>query len=186
MLPGKYTIKFLARDDETGRIGTYQSTLVIPNLNKELKRLPISSVVLSSQRVDLKDALYSAIKGKDQDKNIATNPLVQNGQKIIPSVTRTFSRSKQMYVYLQAYEQGVATTQPLIAFVSFYRDYQKVFETQPVKVAQGLNNRLYTVSLNFSINLGQLPPERYDCQATVLNPTGQRVAFWQAPIMLVP
>src|ERR1700678_2872617 len=35
LLPGKYSIKFLARDDETGRIGTYQTTFTIPNLNKE-------------------------------------------------------------------------------------------------------------------------------------------------------
>jgi hypothetical protein len=47
LLPGKYSIKFLARDDETGRIGTFQTTFVIPNLNKELKRVPISAVVLS-------------------------------------------------------------------------------------------------------------------------------------------
>src|SRR5439155_6671326 len=52
LLPGKYVIKFLARDSETGRIGTYQTTFVIPNLMKEDKRIPISSVVLSSQRVD--------------------------------------------------------------------------------------------------------------------------------------
>src|SRR5262249_37092305 len=62
LLPGKYTIKFLARENETGRIGTYQNTFVIPNLNKEEKRIPISSVVLSSQRVDLKDAVYSVKK----------------------------------------------------------------------------------------------------------------------------
>ena len=36
LLPGKYSIKFLARDDETGRIGTYQASFVIPNLNKEI------------------------------------------------------------------------------------------------------------------------------------------------------
>ncbi len=30
LLPGKYMIKFLARDDETGRIGTYQTTFTIP------------------------------------------------------------------------------------------------------------------------------------------------------------
>ena len=35
LLPGKYSIKFLARDDETGRIGTYQTEFIIPNLNKE-------------------------------------------------------------------------------------------------------------------------------------------------------
>ena len=40
LLPGKYKIKLLARDAETGRIGTYETTFVIPNLNKELKRIP--------------------------------------------------------------------------------------------------------------------------------------------------
>ena len=55
--PGKYMIKFLARDNETGRIGTFQTTFVIPNLNKVEKRVPMSAVVLSSQRVDIKDAI---------------------------------------------------------------------------------------------------------------------------------
>ena len=59
LLPGKYTIKFLARDSETGRIGTYQMTFMVPNLNKEETRIPISSVVLASQRVDMHDAIYS-------------------------------------------------------------------------------------------------------------------------------
>ncbi|HXP38801.1 MAG TPA: hypothetical protein VN833_00950, partial [Candidatus Acidoferrales bacterium] len=109
LLPGKYTIKFLARDDETGRIGTYQTSFVIPNLNKEEKRIPISSVVLSSQRIDLKNALYNAAREKDRNKDEAVNPLVQNRQKLIPSVTRVFRRSHDMYVYLQAYEQGAAS-----------------------------------------------------------------------------
>ena len=108
LLPGKYTIKFLARDAETGRIGTYESAFVIPNLNKELKRIPVSSVVLSSQRVDLREAIYNALKSKDQAE--ATNPLVQEGQKLIPSVTRVFSKSREMYVYLQAYEPGATTS----------------------------------------------------------------------------
>lgn len=77
LLPGKYTIKFLARDDETGRIGTYQTTFVIPDLNLVQKTVPISSVILSSQRVNLKDALYNAAKSKATQE--AANPLVQNG-----------------------------------------------------------------------------------------------------------
>jgi VWFA-related protein len=184
VLPDKYTIKFLARDAETGRIGTYQATFVIPNLNKEEKRIPISSVVLSSQRIDLKDALYNAVK--DKGKEEAANPLVQNGQKLIPSVTRVFSKSRDMYVYLQAYEQGAPSIQPLVAYVSFYRGQTKAFETQPMKVTDGLNNRLKTVPLSFSIALNQLPPGEYDCQVTVLDPTGQKSAFWRARVMLVP
>src|SRR5271156_1373339 len=129
LLPGKYMIKFLARDDETGRIGTYQTNFVIPNLNKELTRVPISSVVLSSQRVELKDALYSAEKDKDRAKEEAVNPLVQGGQKLIPSVTRVFRQNQAMYVYLQAYQQEAAAVQPLVAFVSFYHEQTKAFET---------------------------------------------------------
>jgi VWFA-related protein len=184
VLPGKYTIKFLARDDETGRIGTYQTTFVIPNLNKEEKRVAISSVVLSSQRIDLKDALYNAVKAKDREE--AANPLVLDGQKLIPSVTRVFSKSRDMYVYLQAYEQGAASVQPLIAFVSFYRAQKKAFETPPIEVTGGLDNRLKTMPLRFDIALNQLPPGEYLCQVTVLDPTGQKGAFWRAPVMLVP
>ena len=183
LLPGKYTIKFLARDDETGRIGTYQTTFTIPNLNKEDKRVPVSSVVLSSQRVDLKEAIYNALKTKDQAE--VTNPLVQEGQKLIPSVTRVFSKSRQMYVYLQAYEPSATTTQPLVAFVSFYRGQSKVFETPPRSVSDGLNNRLKTMPLRFDLSLDQLAPGAYNCQVTVLDPTAQKAAFWQAPIMVV-
>jgi VWFA-related protein len=186
LLPGKYTIKFLARDDETGRIGTFQAPFVIPNLNKEVKRVPISSVVLSGQRVDLKDAIYNAAKAKEQVKDNAANPLVLNGQKLIPSVTRVFSKSRDLFVYLQAYEQGAAAVQPLIAFVSFYQGQTKVFETQPMEVASGMTNSLKTMPLRFSIGLSPLPPGEYDCQVTVLNPTDGKSSFWQAGITLVP
>src|SRR5439155_13298796 len=94
LLPGGYSIKVLARDNETGRIGTYMAKFVVPNLNKEEKRIPISSVVLSSQRVDQRDALYTAGKDKLQ----TANPLVQDGVKLIPSVTRVFSKSKDMFI----------------------------------------------------------------------------------------
>ena len=40
LLPGTYSLKFLARDDETGRIGTYLNKFVVPNLNKEAEADP--------------------------------------------------------------------------------------------------------------------------------------------------
>ena len=184
LLPGKYTVKFLARDAETGRIGTYQTKFLIPNLNKEEKRVPISSVVLSSQLVDIKDAIYNA--SKEKDKSEVSNPLVQDGQKLIPSVTRVFSKAKDMYVYLQAYEPTATTVQPLVAFVTFYRGQTKVFETPPLPVSEGLNNKLKTVPLKFTLSLSQLLPGEYNCQVTVLDPTGNKAAFWQAPVMLIP
>jgi VWFA-related protein len=184
LLPGKYTIKFLARDAETGRIGTYQTSFVIPNLNKEEKRIPISSVVLSSQRVDLKDALYNAVKGKDRSET--ANPLVSNGQKLIPSVTRVFSKGRDMYVYLQAYEPYAVNDQPVIAFVSLYAGQKKAFESQPIEVRSASASRLKPMPIQFSIALTDLPAGKYDCQVTVLDPIGQKAAFWQAPIVVAP
>ena len=186
LLPGKYTIKFLARDDETGRIGTFQTSFVIPNLNKELKKVAISSVVLSGQKIDLKDAIYNAAKAKEQVKDNAANPLVLNGVKLMPSVTRVFSKNRDMFVYLQAYEQGVTAVEPLIAFVSFYQGQTKVFETQPMEVSSAMTNPLKTMPLRFDIGLKPLPPGDYDCQVTILNPTSGKSNFWQAPITLVP
>ncbi len=194
LLPGRYSMKFLARDDETGRIGTYQTEFIIPNLNKETTHVPISSVVLSSQRVDTKDALYNVSKGKEQIKNDAKNPLVEEGLKLIPSVTRVFNVAREMYVYLQAYEgnptgataaSASAKPAPLIAFVSLYREGKKAFESAPIAVTPGPESRLGVAPLNFKIGLGSLAPGQYQCQVSVLDPAGHRVAFWVNPIMLV-
>ena len=184
LLPGKYQIKFLARDAETGRIGTYHANFVIPNLNKEQQRIPTSSVVLSSQKVPLKDALYNALKNKDRAET--SNPLVDQGEKLIPSVTRVFSKSREMYVYLQAYEPGAASTQPLLTFVTLYRGSVKAFETAPLEVKQSWSNRLKTMPMRYTLSLDKLPAGRYTFQVTVLDPTSQKAAFWQAPVMLVP
>jgi len=190
LLPGKYMIKFLARDDETGRIGTYQTVFVIPNLNKEEKRIPISSVVLSSQRVDLKEALYDVEKGAHKEKEAAVNPLVQDGKKLVPSVTRVFSSSHDLYVYLQAYKQGQQggppASQPLFAFVSLYLGDNKVFETPPAAVVPSAASRLGTMPFNFSLGINRLIAGNYDCQITILDPTTQKATFWRTPILIVP
>jgi hypothetical protein len=183
LLPGKYTIKVLARDAETGRIGTYVNNFVIPNLNKEEKRIPISSVVLSSQRAPIGDALFNAKSKTNAD---TVDPLIVDGQRLVPSVTRVFNRGKDLYVYLQAYERGATTTQPLVAFVTFYRGQTKAFETSPVPVSDGLDPKSKAVPLRFNLALEKLTPGEYNCQVTVLDPGSQKAAFWQAPIMLVP
>jgi VWFA-related protein len=205
LLPGKYSIKFLARDNETGRIGTFQTTFVIPNLNKEVKRIPISAVVLSSQRVDLSDAIYDAAKAKERAKNNAVDPLVQDGKRLIPSVTRVFSTGHRMFVYFQAYKptlpgsqspsnaqmpsanpQIQSSAQPLFAFVSLYQDGKNLFETPPQSVVPSLTNRLGTMSLNFDLGVDELPRGSYDCQVTVVDPSTQKATYWRTSISLVP
>jgi VWFA-related protein len=185
LLPGKYVVKFLARDAETGRIGTFQTSFEIPNLMKEEKRIPISTVVLSSQRIPMTEALYTVQK-TDAQKNVAANPLVYEGQKLFPSVTRVFSKQRDMYVFLQAYERGATTTQPLVAYVTFFKGDTKVLETAPLPVVDGLDDHSKAVPLRFSVPLTELATGRYDCQVTVLDPAAQKVAFWRAPVVLIP
>jgi hypothetical protein len=182
LLPGKYVIKLLARDEETGRIGTYQAPFTVPNLNKELQRVPLSTVVLSTQRVSLSDALYSV---KQKVAAEAANPLVHDGQKLVPSVTRVFSKGRELFVFAQAYQRGATATQPLVAFVSFYRGDVKAFETAPMLVTEGLDAKTKAVPLRFSLPLESLATGRYDCQVTVIDPTGEKIAFWRAPIVIV-
>ena len=97
-----------------------------------------------------------------------------------------FSSGRDLYVFLQAYEREATTIEPLVAFVTFYQDDVKVFETAPIAVTDGLEARSKAVPLRFSVPLAQLPPGRYDCQVTVLNPTAQKAAFWRAPIVIIP
>jgi hypothetical protein len=115
-----------------------------------------------------------------------THPLVFDGEKLFPSVTRVFSRSREMYVYLQAYERGAETTQPLVAFVTFLKGDEKILETQPLAVIDGLDAKSKAVPVRLSIPLDGLSPGRYECQVSVLEPNGRKVAFWQAPIAVVP
>ena len=182
LLPGKYVIKILARDAETGRIGTYQATFRIPNLNRETEKIPISAVVLSSQRVAMSDAIYSVKQKTDAE---AVNPLVYGGQKLVPSVTRVFSRARDLYVFVQAYERNQTSTQPLVAFVSFYRGDVKAFETTPLAVTDGLDPKTKAVPLRFNLSLENLSTGPYDCQVTVLDPSAQKIAVWRAPIVVI-
>jgi hypothetical protein len=205
LTPGRYSIKFLARDDETGRIGTYQTSFVIPNLNREAKRVPMSTVVLSAQRIDTKDALYNVEGSKQTAKNDAANPLVKDGKKLIPSVTRVFGTDQTLYVYLQAYEDEQETAArartelaaggkpaeapkppaPLIASVTFYKDQKKVFETQPIAAMPLPGSRLEPVEFNLNIAAGTLAPGQYECQINVVDPVGRKVAFWRGSVLFV-
>ena len=184
LLPDNYVIKILARNAETGRIGTYQADFTVPNLKKEVLRLPISSVVLSSQRVAMEDALFNAGKDKSAKTQVA-NPLIEDGMKLIPSVTRVFSRSRDMYVYLQAYERNATEMHPLAVFVAFYRGQEKVFETKPFGVTQGMDLKSKAVPIKLTVPLSGIPAGEYTCQVTVLDAAESKVAFWQTPVLLL-
>ena len=154
LLPGKYVIKFLARDAETGRIGTFQTAFTDPE--PEPGREAHSDQLGRAQQPARAARRRDLQRAEDRRRRARANPLVFDGQKLIPSVTRVFSKSRDLYVFLQAYERGATTTQPLVAFVTFYRGEVKAFETAPLPVTDGLEPRSKAVPLRFSVPLESL------------------------------
>lgn len=176
LFPGRYTIKFLVRDNETGRIGTYQSAFVIPNLDKESVRVPISSVVLSSQTTDVGDALYTVKK-----RPVAGHdPLVSGSRRLVPSVDRVFAAGGPLRVYLEAYPGGGA----LRTYLSLYRGGAKVMERAQVVRAGSDGGR--AVPIRFDVRLKGLEAGPYTCQVSVLAPDGGKAAFWRGAIVVGP
>ncbi len=181
--PGSYTIKFLTRENETGKMGTFETKFTIPDLSVDNRYLPISSVVLSNQREKLSNAVANL---GGPMRFMRANPLVQNSEKLIPSVTRVFRKDQDMYVFLEAYEPTAEKTEPLVATLSFYRGRVKAVESEPLQVSDGLRPETKAVPLRFSIPLAKFEPGNYTCQVSVLAPTAQRFAFWRARVTLLP
>ena len=138
-------IKFLARDAETGRIGTFQAGFVVPNLNRDRSGSD-QFRSLGSQRVDIKRRCTTPRRTKirRRQRNWPIR-LLLSGQKIIPSVTRVFNSGRTCLSTCQAYKPTATTAEPLVAYVTFYRGQTKAFETPPLAVTEAWDNRLKTV-----------------------------------------
>ena len=186
--PGKYTLRFLARENETGKMGTYETKFNIPDLAQPSAAggMKISSVIWSSQRQPLSGVLAFA---DDKKKLIEANPLVQEGQQIIPSITHVFRKDQNMYVYLEIYDPAVDASQPkpsVSATLSFYRGKTKTFESQPVRLDEFAQKRAQTLPLKFQAPLAQLAAGRYTCQISIVDETGRKFDFQRTDIVVLP
>jgi hypothetical protein len=73
-----------------------------------------------------------------------------------------------------------------VAVVSFAQEGETLFETPPLVLEEAPQGRANAVSLRVSLPLEELPPGRYDCQVTIVDPSSQKTAVWQAPVVLIP
>jgi VWFA-related protein len=184
--PGTYTFKFLARENETGKMGTWETKFTIPDLAPDKPTLKMSSVVWSNQRQPLSDVLASA---ENKKKLIESDPLVQEGQKLVPSITHVFRRDQNLYVYLEVYDPGVDAEQKkpsVAATLSFYRGKTKSFESQPVRLDQFAMKRGQTLPVKFQAPLAQLAAGRYTCQIDIVDETGRKFSFARTEIVVLP
>lgn len=183
--PGDYSIKFLARENVTGKMGAFETKFTVPDTGAKSQWLRTSSVVWANQRESLSAAVGSAEKNK---KLIANHPLIQDGQKLIPSITRVYRRDQSLYVYLEVYDPGVTADKKapdILASLSFFKGSLKAFETEAVRVQSAAAAKNNSVPVRFEIPLSALQPGEYNCQVSLVDGVGQKFTFARAPMVLL-
>ena len=185
--PGKYTLKAVVRENEGGKIGTFEVPLNVPDVSDT--GLSLSSVVLSNEVKPSSD-LARAHMHREKDA-----PLQVANRSVLPSVTRVFRTNQTLSVYLESYAgknpapadgqtaaPGPAAA-PSVALV-FFRNGKKTAEAGP------FNGRPEKTSDQKSsyfvqIPLDKFPTGRYTMQVNVLDPAFARVAFTRVPLAIV-
>ena len=174
MLPtGKYHLKFVVRENQTGRMGSFETDLNVPDLKSA--PLKMSSVVLASQTQPVK------AKGSNQ------NPLIHDGSEIIPNVTHVFSSAQHLLLYYEVYDpaRGSETradehAKPpvhLLSNVSFFQGSAKTYESSLVEVS-GVNERDRDAAVfQLDVPLNSLKPGFYICQVNVIDDTSGHFLF---------
>ncbi len=184
LAPGTYHLKFVARENESGKIGTFEQNLSAPQ--RPTQRLSLSSVLLSSQLVPVEKSSEVQTKTQGLRAKLATSPLEMEGERIVPSVTRFFTQQQTLYVFFQAYypEKGDAfDPNALRAGLIFFRNGVQVNAT-PMLAPTAVDEKTHTASFRISLPLAKLPAGRYSVQAVVIGAGTQQSAFGRAYLAL--
>ena len=165
--PGKYQVKFVVRENETGQMGSFIAEVTLPDLKKA--PLKMSSVLLASQRTPSKKP------GKEID------PLVRNGQEYVPNISHVFRQDQHLYllyeVYDPAHEKAAAADDPkgskpginLLSSLELIQGSTKIYET-PIVQARAINvEGRDAVSFELDVPLSGLKPGQYLCQLNVID-----------------
>jgi VWFA-related protein len=186
--PGKYQLKALVRENASGKLGTFEQPLSLPQITST--GLALSSVVLSNE---LKDT--TGLTGKRSRESKEPAPLQVGSRLVLPSVTRVFRVNQTLSVYLESYggqqtsppnsaTLGHAPPPPPSVALAFFRGGRKFAEAGPFsgKLEKAADQRtMYFVQ----IPLREFPPGRYTLQINVLDPAFDRVAFARVPMAIV-
>jgi VWFA-related protein len=180
--PGKYHLKLVVRENRTGRMGSFETDLAVP----DMKTMPlrISSVILASQK-------QSAKPRKD-------DPLVREGTELIPNVTHVFSSSQHLYVYYEVYDPGRQTVDAagaspkvagksairMLTSVAFLKGNVKVYETPMAETDEVNVPDRKAARFQVDVPLQQLPPGFYTCQVNVVDDSAGRFIFPRLALLL--
>lgn len=180
--PGKYRLKFLARENEMGHIGSFETDLILPP--RSANRLSLSSVLLSNELVTEAKTAEVQTKAQGPVARVGNSPLEITGEKIIPSVTRLFTQQQTLYVFFQAYYPDTLNPSVLRAGLIFFRSGAEIKAT-PLLSPTGEDPNTRTASFRISLPLSKLPMGRYTVQAVVVGAGTQQSTFGRAYLALL-
>jgi VWFA-related protein len=175
LVAGKYHLKFVVRENQSGRMGSFETDIDIPDLKTQPMKM--SSIVLASQIQPSK---------KNAGKS---NPLVRDGSEIIPSVTHVFSTAQHLYLYYEVYDPGHPSGAAgqsktgneagvrLLTNIAFFKGKIKAYESplQEVKELNAQDRKAAVFQLD--VPLAQFKPGFYTCQVNVIDDATGRFVF---------
>jgi VWFA-related protein len=187
---GKFQLKVLVRENQSGKMGTFEEPFVLPPVRTG--GLALSSVVLSNEVKG--DEAKEGRRAKSTGES--DNPLKLEGKSVLPSVTNVFRTNQDLFVLLQSYSgkpaskanapsaANAASVPPSVA-LAFFRHGAKVADAGPFpgKVGKSPDGK---ASYFVQIPLAKFHPGRYTLQVNVLDPANERVAFARVPMAVVP
>jgi VWFA-related protein len=189
LTPGNYKLRFVARENGEGKVGTFEAPFAIPDLTNQ-KTMRFSSVILSSQREPVANQVGGV---KNSKKLVAVNPLIDDGKKLVPNVTRVFRTGQNMLVYLEVYDPSIPEGLPenfrranVAASFALYRGEKKVFETPAVRANRLSESRTGTLPVWLQLSIADLQPGKYDAQVNLIDEFGRKFAFPRTSLAVLP
>ena len=186
LTPGSYHLKFVVRENRSGRTGSFETDVRVPDLRKAPLRM--SSVVLSNQRVPA------------TQKKKTFQPLISDQSELVPSVTHVFTQDQHLYLQFEVYDaakgkvtdtpaapgegKGAHTSVHVLANTEFLQGDAKIYETKPVVAKEMTSVDRRAVVFQMEILLQSMKPGFYTCQINVIDDVAGNYAFPRWPILI--
>ena len=200
LAPGHYTARFVVRENETGKLGSFEASIVVPDQRRQ--SLKLSSIVVSSQR--------SAAPPSTTKRPAVPDPLQRDGQQFVPNVPHVFRTDGHLYLLYEVYDparlskeaQAAAATAAnaqqsglkarpgaggihVLTSIEFLQNGAKVLET-PLVSTDALNQAdRNAVAFSFDVPLSSLKPGDYICQVNVIDDAGGSFSFPRLALRVV-
>jgi len=197
LAPGTYQIKFVVRENESGRMGSFQANITVPEYKRD--QMKLSSIVLSNQKIPF-----------PQKTN---NPLVVDGVEWIPNVPHVFRQGQHMYLLYQVYDPAHAENGPtggrsagqdspnekkgkhdnsdgtpirVLTNLELLDNSTKALQT-PLVVAHRMNlPQQNGVAFLLDVPLEKLQPGLYTCQVNVIDDAAGSFSFPRLALSVRP